>query len=150
MIKNEKDFWSGVMFAAFGLAVLAIARHYPFGTTTRMGPGFFPMVLAAVLAVFGVILVVRACLAKRRDRIVGVALKPLLLVIAATVLYGALVEEAGFIAVTFVSVLVAARASRNGSLPAQLSLAAGTTLCCFLIFIQGLGLPLSSFGAWLK
>ena len=53
MIKNHKDFWSGLMFMAFGLGVIAIARHYPFGTTIRMGAGFFPMVLASLLAVFG-------------------------------------------------------------------------------------------------
>lgn len=150
MIKSQKDFWSGVLFMAFGLGVLAIARHYPFGTTTRMGAGFFPMVLASVLAIFGLIIVVKACVAKRRSDITNTALVPLLLVIAATVLYGALVQEAGFVAVTFISVLVAARASRRGGWASQLLLAAGTTLCCFLIFIQGLGLPLTSFGSLLK
>ena len=149
MIKSQKDFWSGVLFMAFGLGVLAIARHYPFGTTTRMGAGFFPMVLASVLAIFGLIIVVKACVAKRRSDITNTALVPLL-VIAATVLYGALVQEAGFVAVTFISVLVAARASRRGGWASQLLLAAGTTLCCFLIFIQGLGLPLTSFGSLLK
>lgn len=150
MIKNHKDFWSGVMFLAFGLGTLAIARHYPFGTTTRMGAGFFPMVLAAVLAVFGVIITVKACLAKRRQEITGVALVPLVLVVVATVFYGALVQEAGFIAVTFISVLIAARASQRGGWIPQIALAAGTTLCCFLIFIQGLGLPLTAFGSLLK
>lgn len=150
MIKNQKDFWSGALFTAFGLGVLAVARHYPFGTTTRMGAGFFPMVLAAVLAIFGVIIIVKACLTKRRDDIANTAMMPLVLVIVATVFYGALVQEAGFVAVTFISVLIAARASRRGGWVPQLLLAAGTTLCCFLIFIQGLGLPLTSFGSLLK
>ena len=150
MVKNQKDFWSGLMFMAFGLGILAVARDYPFGTTTRMGAGFFPMVLAAVLAVLGLIIVVRACLTKRKGEISGLALKPLLLVIAATVLYGALVSDAGFIAATFVCVLISARASRQGSWVSQSILAAGTTLCCFLIFIQALGLPLSAFGTVFK
>lgn len=150
MIKNQKDFWSGVMFMAFGLGILSIARHYPFGTTTRMGAGFFPTVLAAVLAVFGLIIVVRACVGQRRGEITGVAVKPLLLVTVATVFYGALVQDAGFIAVTFLCVLISARASRRGGWLPQILLAAGTTLCCFLIFIQGLGLPLTSFGTLLK
>ena len=61
MVNNQKDFWSGVMFTAFGLGILVVARDYPLGTTTRMGAGFFPMVLATVLAALGVIILVRAC-----------------------------------------------------------------------------------------
>ena len=150
MIKNHKDFWSGLMFMAFGLGVIAIARHYPFGTTIRMGAGFFPMVLASLLAVFGLIIALRACLTKHKAQLDALSLKPLALVIAATALYGLLVQEAGFLAVTFVCVLVAAKASVKGSWPARLLLAVGTTLCCLLIFIQGLGLPLAVLGSWFK
>ena len=150
MIKNHKDFWSGLMFMAFGLGVIAIARHYPFGTTIRMGAGFCPMVLASLLAVFGLIITLRACLTKHKAQLDALSLKPLALVIAATALYGLLVQEAGFLAVTFVCVLVAAKASVKGSWPARLLLAAGTTLCCLLIFIQGLGLPLAVHGSWFK
>ena len=150
MVKNQKDFWSGVMFTAFGLGILAVARDYPFGTTTRMGAGFFPTVLATVLAALGVIILVRACVTKRKDKVSGLVLMPLLLVLVATALYGALVNEIGFIVATFLCVLIAARASRQGRWLSQVILAAGTTLCCYLIFIYGLGLPLPAIGAWLK
>jgi len=150
MISRSKDFWSGLLFLAFGLAVIGTARHYPFGTTTRMGAGFFPMVLAALLAILGLIIAVRSCLAETREAIGPVAWKPLLLVLAATAMYGLLVKEAGFIAVTFTAVLLSARASRHGGLVPRLLLAAGTTLCCLLIFISGLGLPLSLLGTWFE
>jgi putative tricarboxylic transport membrane protein len=148
MIGRAKDFWSGMLFLVFGLGVLALARSYPFGTTTRMGPGFLPQVLAALLACLGLLIAVRSCVARRRDEIAGFAWKPLLLVLAATVLYGLLIKEAGFVAVTFACVLLCARASRHGSLLARLWLAAGTTLCCALIFVTGLGLPLPLLGSW--
>ena len=150
MVNNQKDFWSGVMFTAFGLGILVVARDYPLGTTTRMGAGFFPMVLATVLAALGVIILVRACVTKRKDKVSGLALVPLLLVLVATVFYGALVHEAGFIVATFLCVLIAARASRQGRWLSQVILAAGTTLCCYLIFIHGLGLPLPAIGSWFK
>ena len=38
-IRNPKDFWSGVLFIAFGLAAVIIARDYAMGTAGRMGPG---------------------------------------------------------------------------------------------------------------
>jgi len=150
MISRSKDFWSGLLFLAFGLAVIGTARNYPFGTTTRMGAGFFPMVLAALLAILGLIIAVRSCLTEKREAIGPVAWKPLLLVLAATAMYGLLVKEAGFIAVTFAAVLLSARASRHGGLVPRLLLAAGTTLCCLLIFISGLGLPLSLLGTWFE
>ncbi len=41
-IKNAKDFWSGVMFIAFGLFFAGFARQYDLGTAARMGPGLLP------------------------------------------------------------------------------------------------------------
>lgn len=149
MIKDYKDFWSGLLFVAFGLGVISIARDYSFGTATRMGPGFFPMTVASLLAALGVVITVRSALTRKQAAIGPLALKPLCFVIAATVLYGLLVREAGFIAVTFASVLLSARASINGRWLPQLILAIGTTACCVLIFIKGLGIPLSSFGTFL-
>ena len=150
MISRSKDFWSGLLFLAFGLAVIGTARNYPFGTTTRMGAGFFPIVLAALLAILGLIIAVRSCLTEKREAIEPIAWKPLFLVLAATAMYGLLVKEAGFIAVTFAAVLLSARASRHGGLVPRVLLAAGTTLCCLLIFISGLGLPLSLLGTWFE
>ncbi len=148
MIARSRDFWSGLLFMALGLAVLSMARHYPLGTTTRMGPGFFPVMLASLLAILGLIIAVRSFFARKRDAIETIAWKPLLLVVAATVFYGLLVKDAGFIAVTFIAILFAARASRHGGTIPRLILAAGTTLCCTLIFITGLGLPLPLLGTW--
>jgi hypothetical protein len=147
MIKHYKDFWSGLMFMIFGLAVIAIARDYPFGNGARMGPGYFPMVLATLLAVLGLIVTVRACFGRRHVSVGPLAWKPLLIILAATSLYGLLVRDAGFIAVTFACVLMTARASRRGRWIPQVLLAAGTTLCCVLIFIHGLGVPLTLFGS---
>ena len=49
-----------------------IARNYAFGTTLRMGPGYFPTVLGGILVLFGLyLLVVRPCAATRRSRARG-------------------------------------------------------------------------------
>lgn len=148
MIKNYKDFWSGLLFLAFGLAFIAIARDYPFGTSTRMGPGYFPMVLASLLAILGLLVAVRSLLSRQRAKVEPFALKSLLLVLGATALYGLLVREAGFIALTFACVLISARASTHKRWLPQIILAIGTTLCCALIFIKALGLPLSLLGSF--
>ena len=59
-IRNEKDFWAGLMFIAFGVGFAIIARNYQMGTAVRMGPAYFPTVLGGILAVLGLIVFVRA------------------------------------------------------------------------------------------
>ena len=48
---NNKDVWAGLLLIVIGAAALFIARNYAFGTALRMGPGFFPIVLGAVLVI---------------------------------------------------------------------------------------------------
>ncbi len=65
MIKNEKDFWAGLMFMGFGLAAVIIASlNYQMGTAVRMGPAYFPTVLGGLLAILGFIVFLRAFLSK--------------------------------------------------------------------------------------
>jgi hypothetical protein len=63
-IKNQKDFWAGLMFLAFGLAFAIIARNYQMGTAVRMGPAYFPTVLGGLLAVLGAVILVRGFASK--------------------------------------------------------------------------------------
>ncbi|WP_301095635.1 tripartite tricarboxylate transporter TctB family protein, partial [Turicimonas muris] len=57
MIKDQRDFWAGVLFAAFGafFCFYAVA-NYPLGTASRMGPGYFPMLLGGFLLFLGVLI----------------------------------------------------------------------------------------------
>lgn len=43
----------GLLTIALGVAVLAMARHYPMGSLLRMGPGFFPCVIAVLIVLLG-------------------------------------------------------------------------------------------------
>lgn len=59
-IRNQKDFWAGLMFLAFGLAFAIVARNYQMGTAVRMGPAYFPTVLGGLMAVLGTIILARS------------------------------------------------------------------------------------------
>ena len=54
-IGNKRDFLAGLLLVGFGLAALLIARNYRMGTAFRMGPGYFPVDLAILLIVIGII-----------------------------------------------------------------------------------------------
>ena len=51
---ERKDFWSGLMLIVIGGGAMFIARNYQFGSSLRMGPGYFPTILGAALVMFGV------------------------------------------------------------------------------------------------
>src|SRR6476620_489271 len=53
-IRNQKDFWAGLLFAAFGLFFSGFGTRYTFGSAARMGPGYFPTVLGVILILMGV------------------------------------------------------------------------------------------------
>ncbi|MGQ0511141.1 MAG: tripartite tricarboxylate transporter TctB family protein [Betaproteobacteria bacterium] len=64
-IRNEKDFWAGIMFMGFGLAAVIIALlNYQMGTAVRMGPAYFPTVLGGLLAILGFIVFLRGFFSK--------------------------------------------------------------------------------------
>ena len=55
----NKDFWAGLLLIAVGTLAVAIAHDYPLGTARRMGPGYFPIVLGALLVLFGIYVLVK-------------------------------------------------------------------------------------------
>ena len=52
--RNNRDFFGGLMYIVTGAIAIWIARDYPFGSALRMGPGYFPTVLAGMMICFGV------------------------------------------------------------------------------------------------
>ena len=55
-IKSQKDFWSGLMFMAVGIAFAWGSTNYNFGSSARPGPGYFPFGLAVLMALLGAFL----------------------------------------------------------------------------------------------
>ncbi len=45
-IKSQKDFFAGLMYLVVGGAFAIGANEYNIGTAARMGPGYFPLILA--------------------------------------------------------------------------------------------------------
>jgi hypothetical protein len=146
-IHNPKDFWSGVIFMAFGGAAVFIARDYPFGTTFKMGPGYFPTVLGALLALVGLLAVLRGLV--RPGTAVGrFAWRELALVLAATVLFGLLFRGAGLVVAVMLLVAVSAYASRHFRWGPTVAIGVGMAVFCVLVFVKALGLPIPVFGPW--
>jgi len=147
-LSESKDFWSGVLFCAAGVAAVGFARGYPMGTTMRMGPGYFPTVLGGLLAVIGLALVARALL--RPGSSVGrLTYNKLALVTLSTMLFGLLLRRLGLAGAIVLLVVVSAYASRRFRWPVALALAAGLAVGSSIVFAWLLGVQVPIIGPWL-
>jgi hypothetical protein len=148
MIASTKDFWSGVLYVFFGSAALLIGRDYGMGTALRMGPAYFPSLLGALLILIGGVAAVRSFLVYGTP--VGkFALKKLAFVVGSVILFGVIVRGAGLaIAVPLLAIISARASTRFGWIP-SITMAAGLTFFCILVFVKGLGVPLPLIGSWL-
>jgi hypothetical protein len=149
-VQNPKDFWTGMIYLAVGAGVIFIARNYSVGTASRMGPGYFPLALAGLLIVFGLAAVVRSFIVPG-EPIGAFAWKPMVLVLGATALFGALISTLGLVIALLALVLVSAAASEKFRFDwrAVLGLVA-LIIFCSLVFVKGLGVPMPLFGPWLE
>jgi len=139
-ILGNKDFWAGLFLIAIGGVAVFIARDYPFGTALRMGPGYFPNVLGGLLVVFG--LYVLATGLRSGERIEGAwSIRALVIVPLSLVLFGALIDRAGFIPAMLVLIFGSATASTEFRFVEVLLFSIFLTALCAIVFVWALGLP---------
>ena len=148
LIRSPKDFWSGAVFVAVGLAAIVFGRDHPMGTAMRMGPAYFPTVLGGLLTLIGLAAVIRS-LIRPGEPVGRMALGKLALVTVSIVLFGLLLRPLGLAGAILLLVFVSAYASRRFTWSTALTLAVGLAACCAVVFVKLLGLPIPIFGAWL-
>ena len=91
-IKSQKDFFSGLMFMGVGAAFAWGASTYSVGEAARMGPGYFPLMLGALMVLLGAAVTFKSLVVETLggDKIGPWAWKPLVYIIAANLLFGVL------------------------------------------------------------
>lgn len=147
-IRSPRDFWAGAIYLALALAVVWIGRNYQAGSSARMGPGYFPTVLASLLGVLGVISIVRSFL-RPGEAIASIAWRPLALVIGAVVLFALLLPVAGVVVALSALIVVGAMASRYSRIDVKsVAAMAGLIAFCVVVFVKGLGVPMPLLGSW--
>jgi hypothetical protein len=135
-IRRPKGFYTGVMFLLFGGGAMALATDYQIGTAAKMGPGYFPFVLGALLVALGVILWVRSLL-DTQDRKEGPSfhLKPLALVLSSVVIFSLLLRPLGLLGSTVLLVLLSSMASHEFKLKEALLNGVALVLIILVVFV---------------
>lgn len=136
-----KDALGGILFAAIGLAALLLSRSYPVGSALRMGPGFFPTIVATLMLGLGVLLFLRSLSRKSDETPFVVAWRPLVLITAAIAGFAVLIEFGIIVAVSYL-VVAAWFADPDRKPRALIILIVVGILVPILIFSVGLKLPI--------
>lgn len=150
MTANRKDLVCGLVFIVIGLLFAVGGRDLDVGSATRMGPGYFPMVLCGLLIAIGAVLAIKAIGKPWGEDFGEVPWRAMALIVPALIFFGYCVRGVGLVPAVFVVALSASFSSSKMTVPLALGLAAGLTAFCAAVFHYGLGIPLQLFGPWVK
>jgi hypothetical protein len=141
LIRNPKDFFSGLMFMAFGLAALVLSGDYTVGVAARMGPGYFPRVLGILLLGLGGVLALGGFRTTTEERPVWRwgPLSIILLSVGVFILVGQLL---GLVLASLILVLISSLASDEFNWKEALISGLIQGVVAVVVFVYGLSMPL--------
>lgn len=132
----HKDYYGGGLMMLIGLGVVLQGLTYRVGSLSKMGPGFFPVALGALLTLTGAVIAATA----RRDVIVDKdADKPpewrgWFCITGAIVAFIVLGKYGGLIPATFAIVFISALGDRQNTIKRALYLSVAMVVVCILVF----------------
>ena len=149
MIKSQKDFFSGLMFAIIGGGFAWGATNYSIGTGARMGPGYFPMLLGILLAILGAFTVFYSLVEHTEDgdKVGKFVWRPIIYILGSNVAFGVLlaglpslgVPAMGLIVAIYALVIIASKAGDGFNLKEVLLLAtilSGGSYLAFIVLLK--------------
>jgi hypothetical protein len=140
-IRNQRDFWAGVLFIVTGLIFMVLSRQYNVGTSAKMGPGYFPMMLGGLMAVLGVMVVIPSVLKSAEVlKITKIEPRMVLLVLVAVAVYAFALPKLGFIVALFALIVISSIASHEFNLKTTLISSVILLVFSWLVFVKGLEL----------
>ena len=143
-IKSQEDFWAGLMFIGFGVLAIVISRDYPMGSAMRMGPGYFPTSLGAIMVLLGSIITLLS-FKVAGGKVKPFAWKPMIVLAIAFCTFAWGIDHIGFIPSLAIMILLSAFAGREFRLKEVLILMVILIVGCWALFIKGLELPFPLF-----
>lgn len=141
-IRSSQDLAAGLLLVAFGLAGLWIGADYPMGTAQRPGTGVLPRILSWCLVATGMLLWLKTAIAGS-PRLTAWAWRPAIMITLATVAFALLVDGFGLVVAMVVSMTLAALGTPETRWPEYVGFALLMVPLGVVVFIWGLGMPIS-------
>lgn len=150
LLLRNKDVLAGLMFLLVAVIFAYGATSLPRGTTLRMGPGYFPLMLSAGLAILGSLTALSGVRkASPENAVTSLAWSRVVIISTAVLVFVLCLRGLGLPATVFATVFIASTASREFRMRNSLALAAALALGSWVVFARLLGLPFQAVGDWL-
>jgi len=131
---SVRDFWSGILFTGIGGAGIVTALHYPAGTLSRMGPGYFPLALSGILALTGLIFLARSLVVEAPPP-AGFRPVAMLCVLGGVAAFAGLVDILGLAPTSLLLIVITYLGGREFSWQRMLALGFGMSAFVVVLFI---------------
>ena len=170
-IKSERDFWSGMMFLVVGVVFAIGATNYSMGPacppndpcatslwarlsqlSAHPGAGYFPLGLSILVALLGAVVLFKSLTIESDggDPIGKFAWRPLIVIIVAIALFGAMLEPLGLALSVPVLIAVTSLAGDEFHWKGVIANAIVLTIGSWAIFIWGLKLTIPLWPAFVR
>ncbi|HEX6004118.1 MAG TPA: tripartite tricarboxylate transporter TctB family protein [Burkholderiales bacterium] len=143
-IRSQEDFWAGLLFIGFGVLAIVVSRDYPMGSAMRMGPGYFPTHVGALLVLIGAV-VSGLSFKIPGGRVTRFAWRPIMLLSVAFAVFGWGMDHIGFVPSLAALVFLCALGGRRFRLLEVIILMIIMVAFGVGVFVYGLELPYPLF-----
>ena len=146
-LKN-KDLLAGLMFIVIGVIFWVGASNYQLGTAARMGPGWFPSVLGAIMTFLGVLI---AGLGLKNQAQwaategIGWTWKPVIILTVAVVLFGFALPTLGMVVAIILLTFLSGMAAHDKEYKSLAMITVIMCIFCAAVFVWGLKLQMKLF-----
>jgi hypothetical protein len=132
------------MFVIAGITFAVGATNYSMGTSARPGAGYFPLLLSAIMAILGAIVLFKSLVFETPggDPIGNIAWKPLTVIVVAITVFGFIIEPLGMLIAVPVVVFIASLAGDDFHWKGVIANAAVLTFGSWAVFVFGLKLTI--------
>jgi len=142
---NLRELLSGTFVVSLGLfALLYAASHYNFGSLARPGPGIFPIFLASVMTLIGIVMLVQSAFTAPSESeevmTLDIELANAVWITASVLAFGLMLRPTGVIPATAATVLISTFADRSISWTRRILVVLCLTAAMILIFKIGFGM----------
>ena len=135
---------TSILFLILALGAFIESIKLPFGRVSAPAAGFFPAVLAVLLALTSLVAFVEALRGSHENAAQGEPLtwKKILLTLGSLLVFGFVFERLGYLLATFLFIIFLLRAVERQSWGLALSVALSASLVSYIVFGLLLGTPL--------
>lgn len=130
------------LLGLIGIFVIWHGSDYPLGSLRRMGPGFYPVLVGAVLVLFSTLLVLEVAYSEKEKNFW--IPRPVLMISAGFIAFAALLERAGLVPATLAMVILVSLAEKPVRPVSTVATAVGLSVLGVVVFLYGFGIPVAA------